>query len=94
MTTNAALNRWGFGSDLVNRTKVAPTDIGGETPQAALDRAYAATGRPWLAAADEGGDARLRDPRARRERHEQASAAARAPGDGPRRPRQPGDVSR
>ena len=50
MTTNAALNRWGFGSDLVSRTEVAPTDIVGETPQAALDRAHAATGRPWLAA--------------------------------------------
>ena len=50
MTTNAALDRWGLGSDLVNRTEVVPTDIAGETPQAGFDRAYGATGRPWLAA--------------------------------------------
>ena len=49
---------------------------------------------PLARRTDEGGHARLRDPRARRERHEQASATALAAGDGPLRPRQPGDVSR
>ena len=50
LTTNAALNRWGFGSDLVSRSEVTPADVVGESAQAALDRAYAASGRPWLAA--------------------------------------------
>ena len=94
MTTNAALNRWGFGSDLVNRTEVAPTDIVGETPQAALDRAYGATGRPWLAAPTRAAMLDYATPRARREQHEQASATALAAGNGSLRPRQPGDVSR
>jgi len=49
LTTNAVLNRWGFGSDLVGRLN--PPDVPGETPQAAFDRAYATAGRPWLSAA-------------------------------------------
>ena len=49
LTTNAVLNRWGFGSDLVGRLN--PPDVVGETPQAAFDRAYATAGRPWLSAA-------------------------------------------
>jgi uncharacterized protein (DUF1800 family) len=46
MTTNAALNRWGLASDLVAR--INPQDVAGETPQAAVDRALATTGQPWL----------------------------------------------
>ena len=49
LTTNAALNRWGFGSDLVAR--INPADVAGETPQAAFDRAFTTSGRPWLGAA-------------------------------------------
>jgi uncharacterized protein (DUF1800 family) len=50
LTTNAVLNRWGFGGDLVGR--INPPDRGaGETPQAALDRALATAGQPWLSPA-------------------------------------------
>jgi uncharacterized protein (DUF1800 family) len=50
LTTNAALNRWGFGSDLVQR--LAPADAGAaETPQAAVNRALTTTSQPWLASA-------------------------------------------
>jgi uncharacterized protein (DUF1800 family) len=49
LTTNAVLNRWGFASDIVSRLN--PADVVGETPQAAFDRAFATSGRPWLSAA-------------------------------------------
>jgi hypothetical protein len=49
LTTNAVLNRWGFGSDIVSRLN--PADVVGETPQAAFDRAFATSGRPWLSPA-------------------------------------------
>ena len=49
LTTNAVLNRWGFGSDLASRLN--PADVAVETPQAAFDRAFATSGRPWLSAA-------------------------------------------
>jgi uncharacterized protein (DUF1800 family) len=48
LTTNAALSRWNFASDLVGR--INPVDVVGETPQAAYDRALATTGQPWLSA--------------------------------------------
>jgi uncharacterized protein (DUF1800 family) len=46
LTTNAALTRWAFASDLVSR--INPQDVAGETPQAAFDRALATSGQPWL----------------------------------------------
>ncbi|MEW6582599.1 MAG: DUF1800 domain-containing protein [Actinomycetota bacterium] len=50
LTTNTAIARWRFASYLVNRADVAPQDVPGETPDAAVDRAHAACGRPWLSA--------------------------------------------
>jgi uncharacterized protein (DUF1800 family) len=48
LTSNSALNRWRFASDVVSRSEITPTDVAGETPQAAFDRAYAQSGSPWL----------------------------------------------
>jgi uncharacterized protein (DUF1800 family) len=48
LNSNAALNRWRLGADVVTRSEVTPADVAGETPQAAFDRAYGAVGRPWL----------------------------------------------
>jgi uncharacterized protein (DUF1800 family) len=50
LTTNAVLNRWGFGNDLTGRLNTA--DVGaGETPLAAFNRALATSGQPWLSPA-------------------------------------------
>ncbi len=50
LTTNAVLNRWSFGTDLVGRLN--PPDVGaGETPLAAFNRALATSGQPWLSPA-------------------------------------------
>ena len=48
LNTNTALARFGFISSLLAQTSIA--DVPGETPAAAYDRAFAATGQPWLAA--------------------------------------------
>ncbi len=47
LNTNTALARFAFVSALLADTKI--TDVPGETATACYDRAYAATGRPWLA---------------------------------------------
>lgn len=54
LNTNTAIARWRFASYLVNRAEAAPADVAGETPAAALDRAHAACGRPWMSAQTRG----------------------------------------
>ncbi len=56
LNTNTALARFGFVSTLISKTTI--TDVVGETPAAAYDRAYAAVGQPWLAS---GTQAAIRD---------------------------------
>ena len=90
LTTNAVLNRWGFGSDLVGR--LAPADVVGETPQAAFDRAVATSARPWLSVATRAAmlDYATRAPAGDSECPTGTTACA--PGHGPRRPRHPRHV--
>jgi hypothetical protein len=47
LNTNTALARFSFVSALLSGVTIA--DVPGETAAAAYDRAYVATGRPWLA---------------------------------------------
>jgi Protein of unknown function (DUF1800) len=49
LNTDTALARFAFISALLGNTKI--TDIRGEDPSAAYNRAYAASGSPWLASA-------------------------------------------
>ncbi|HEX6945602.1 MAG TPA: DUF1800 domain-containing protein [Casimicrobiaceae bacterium] len=51
LNTNTALARFGFVAQLVSTQKI--DDVLGETAGAAYDRAYAAVGRPWVAAGTE-----------------------------------------
>jgi uncharacterized protein (DUF1800 family) len=48
LNTDTALARFDFVATLLGKQKL--TDVPGETPQAAYDRAYSAVGEPWLAA--------------------------------------------
>ena len=49
LNTNTALARFSFVATLVSQATI--TDVVGESPAAAYDRAYAAVGQPWLAPA-------------------------------------------
>jgi hypothetical protein len=48
LNTNTALARFALAATFLSRQTL--DDTPGETPSAAYDRAYAAVGRPWLAA--------------------------------------------
>ena len=48
LDTNTAVARFRLVAELTVSQPVDQTDVVGETPQGAFDRAYAAVGRPWL----------------------------------------------
>ena len=58
LDSNTAIARFRMVADLAASQPIDQTDIVGETPQQAFDRAYAAVGKPWLSP---GSDARIRD---------------------------------
>jgi len=62
LDSNTAIARFRLVADFTGTQPIDQTDIVGETPQQAFDRAYAAVGKPWLSSAT---DAQIRDYAAR-----------------------------
>jgi len=49
LNTNTALSRFQLANKLVNLPQLAPQDVPGEAPDAAVTRAWQAVGSPWMA---------------------------------------------